>query len=208
MAYEQTTRVTPNIACKPGWCLQYVQGVFNAPWSGATATQGWNLTKHKHKNDKFPNDVAVPVWFSMKGEPAGHVAVRMKDGSYYSTSHPTSNKPTHHPNLQHLLDYYGGRLKLRGWSEDMNGYKVIKEKESKEMITKFECDYAARARLGDGATDKQVKEWTKKFSTLKELDNYLLTTKAYKDKLAAMKKTKQFDPNQLLKEFRAIWGIK
>lgn len=207
MAYEQTTKVTPNIPCKPGWCLQYVQGVFHAPWSGATATQGWNLTKHKHKNDKFPNDVAVPVWFSMKGEPAGHVAVRMKDGSYYSTSHPTSNKPTHHPNLQHLLDYYGGRLKLRGWSEDMNGYRVIKEKESKEMVSRHGCNVLTRIYLAKAATDAQVKQWTKKY-TFDELSAYLKTTKTYKNRIAAAKKSKQVNLNLLAKEDREIFGVK
>lgn len=123
--WKQAVSVTPNISCEPGWCLNYTQRAFNVGWTGSTATDGWDRAKFKHTGTDFPSDVAVPVWFAMKDEPAGHVVVRMGDGTIYSTSHPTNKTPYHHPSLKHLMEYYGGRLTLRGWSEDMNGTKVI-----------------------------------------------------------------------------------
>lgn len=129
MSFIQIINPNVGIPCIPGWCLQYVQNAYGTPWAGATATDGWNRAQFKHADGNFPNDVAVPVWFAMSGEPAGHVVIRMADGSYYSTSHPTNRTAYHHPNLNHLLSYYGGRLSLRGWSEDLNGTRVIKEGE-------------------------------------------------------------------------------
>lgn len=126
MAYKQVKTPTPNIPCKPGWCLAYVQTAFHAKWAGATATDGWVRARYKHSDSNFPK-ADVPVWFAMKGVPAGHVVIRIADGSIYSTSSPTSNKPVHHKDMAALLKYYGGKLTLRGWSEDLNGERVVKK---------------------------------------------------------------------------------
>lgn len=151
MSWQQVK--TPNIGvpCRPGWCLQYVQNAFDALWAGLTATDGWNQAQFKHADDKFPDGVAVPVWFAMKGEPAGHVAVRMADGSYYSTSHPTNKTAYHHPNLQHLLTYYGGRLTLRGWSEDLNGMRVIAKGENMAVSDAELADLRKWKEIGQDA---------------------------------------------------------
>jgi hypothetical protein len=126
-SWRQAVAVTPDISCEPGWCLNYTQRAFNVGWAGSTATDAWNKAQFKHTGTDFPSEVAVPVWFAMAGEPAGHVVVRMGDGTIYSTSHPTNKTPYHHPSLKHLMDYYGGRLTLRGWSEDIGGTRVIEE---------------------------------------------------------------------------------
>jgi hypothetical protein len=147
MSWKQLHKPNTGIPVTPGWCLTYVQDAFGAPWSGATATQGWQLAKKKHKDGKYPKGVAVPVWFSMAGVPAGHVVIRMADGSVYSTSSPTSTRATHHSSMTALKSYYGGRLTLRGWSEDLNGYRVVKEETMTEQDKK-DLALGRRARLG------------------------------------------------------------
>lgn len=127
MSYVQVITPSVNIPCTPGYCLAYVQSAYGAPWAGSTATDAWNRAQKKHVDSNFPNGVAVPVYFAMSGVDAGHIVIRMGDGSIYSTSSATSTTPTHHANLAALLSYYGGMLTLRGWSEDLNGTVVIKE---------------------------------------------------------------------------------
>lgn len=124
---------TPNIPCKPGWCLQYVRetyGIKTPVYPSATAN--WNACKYKHLDKNFPN-VAVPIWFSLKNEPAGHVALRMSDGSVYSASSATSTTPVHHSSLDALIQYYANAnpLTYLGWSEDIENVRIAKEEEVK-----------------------------------------------------------------------------
>jgi len=115
-------------------CLQYVRQAFGAPLVEPTATEGWNRAKYKHTDFNFPDGVAVPLWFAIPGVSAGHVVIRMPDGSVYSTS-DNSNVPHHHPSLADLIWYYGPRvqpeyqLKLQylGWSEDISTVRVVQE---------------------------------------------------------------------------------
>lgn len=155
MAFQQLISPNTGVKCVPGWCLTYVQNAFGVGWAGYTATDGWGRALFKHADDKFPN-VAVPVWFAMKGEPAGHVAIRMADGSYYSTSHPTNTTAYHHPNLQDLLNYYGGRLTLRGWSEDLNSVRLIINNEER-IMTPEEVDLLWQVAFNQQADADTVK---------------------------------------------------
>ncbi|SIS11228.1 hypothetical protein [Williamsia sterculiae] len=131
MSWQQVIAPNPIIACMPGWCLTYVQTAFRAPWAGSSATDAWNRARSKHGDANFPDGVAVPVYFAMAGVADGHIVIREPDGSIYSTSHPTANTPVHHSSLQALYSYYGGRLTLRGWSEDLNGFYVISQEPQK-----------------------------------------------------------------------------
>lgn len=126
--YKQLVKPNVHIPAQPGWCLTYVQETFKAPWAGSTATDGWNRAEYKHVGQTPPKGVSVPVWFAMRGEPAGHVVTWMEDGSIWSAS---DNDPQadYHPNLQHLLDFYGGRLTLRGWSEDIGGLRIVRKED-------------------------------------------------------------------------------
>jgi hypothetical protein len=125
----QLVTPNPNIPCKPGWCLQYVRQAFGAPIVEPTATAGWANADYKHADWNFPPGCWVPVWFHMDTEPAGHVVLRAPDGSVYSTSHPTSTTPTHHPNMAHLFQAYAryNPLTYLGWSEDISGVRVVQE---------------------------------------------------------------------------------
>jgi hypothetical protein len=126
-----TQRITPNpnISCKPGWCLEYVRRTFGQPAvpGYGTATAGWNNSKTQHRDRNFPAGVAVPVWYALANEPAGHVVLRLPDGSVYSTS-DLGTVPHHHPDLADLERYYakyGMTLTYRGWTEDIQGTPVI-----------------------------------------------------------------------------------
>lgn len=125
--FTQSITPTPNIPCKPGWCLQYVRQAFGLPAIHPTATAAWEASKTQHRDRNFPAGVAHAVWYGLVNEPAGHVVLRMPDGSVYSTS-SLANTPYHHPNLAHLEAYYaryGMTLTYRGWTEDVQGIPVI-----------------------------------------------------------------------------------
>lgn len=134
MGWVQRITPNPNIACRPGWCWEYVSNTFginNIPHTNyPTATAAWNASTTKHRDYNFPANVWVPIWFSLKYEPAGHVALRAPDGSIYSTSHPTNKTPYKHPSLEHLIQYYANAnpLTFLGWTEDAGGIRVIEWK--------------------------------------------------------------------------------
>lgn len=116
---------TPDISCTPGLCLVYVRETFGIGPKYPTATDGWEASPSKHEDNDFPDDVWVPIWFSLSDNPAGHVALRQPDGSVWSSSHPTKTSPIHHESLDDLLTYYNNRLTYLGWTEDIEGVAVI-----------------------------------------------------------------------------------
>jgi len=127
MSWAQTITPDPAIDCRPGWCLEYVRRTFGLPAVHPTATAAWEASTTQHQDRAYPADVAVPVWYGLDREPAGHVVLRMPDGSCYSTS-DNSTTPHHHPSLAELEDYYAGwgwPLTYRGWTEDVCGSPVI-----------------------------------------------------------------------------------
>lgn len=185
MRYKQLVKPNVHIPAPPGWCLTYVQNTFNAPWAGATATDGWEMTKYKHEGTP-PKGISVPVWFAMKGEPAGHVVTWMEDGSIWSAS---DNDPQadYHPNLQHLLDFYGGRLTLRGWSEDIGGLRIVRKED--DMISIGGLNRIYRLRLGRAPDASAKKTYVGKM-TEDAVDSSVMKSKEYKDLVAAAKKGK------------------
>lgn len=125
--FKQIISPNPNIACRPGWCLEYVRKTFGLGIVNPTATAAWNASPTKHRDRNFPA-AWVPVWFSVAGVPAGHVALRAPDGSVFSTTNPASTVPRKHPNLDDLMGVYaraGLPLTYLGWSEDVQGTPVV-----------------------------------------------------------------------------------
>jgi hypothetical protein len=127
MTYAQLITPNPDIACTPGYCLQYVRQTFGLPARYNSATEAWDASTSQHTGRDFPPGVWVPVWYGLDREPLGHVALLAPDGSAYSTS-DNSSTPHHHPDLADLEAYYAGwgwPLTYRGWTEDVAGYPVI-----------------------------------------------------------------------------------
>lgn len=124
MAWKQDIAPNVNIACRPGWCEQYVRQAFGQPAKYATATAAWNGQEDKHTDRNHPGGVAVAAYWAVTGEPAGHVAVWNSDGSVWSASHPTSTSPIRFANLEAIERYYGGRLQWRGWGTYVSHARV------------------------------------------------------------------------------------
>lgn len=176
-----TQRITPNpyIPAKSGWCLQYVRQAFDLPAAYPTATAAWNASKSQHRDRNYPKGVWFPVWWSIDGVPAGHVALVDPRGRVFSTSDldPT---PIHiHPNVADVENYYarhGLTLRYRGWTEDVAGYTVIAPSginpqgtitkkdgfEMAEVSDVVEALLSKKVKKGDGSGDitlAQVIAW-------------------------------------------------
>lgn len=176
--FTQKITPNPNIDCKPGWCLEYVRRTFGqdaVPGYG-TATAAWENSKTQHRDRNFPAGVAVPVYYGLANEPAGHIVLRMPDGSVYSTS-DLKNVPHHHPNLADLeayYAYYGMPLTYRGWTEDVQGTPVITQ--PKPQPAKDALDMATPKEVIDGVFTHPVPRaggrtgTTTLFSTVAYLD--------------------------------------
>lgn len=63
MSWAQNS--APNLGTQdnPGWCLRFVQSVYNSPVAYPSATAAWNATGQKYFSRDMPS-VSVPVWFS------------------------------------------------------------------------------------------------------------------------------------------------
>lgn len=128
--WEQAKKPNLNVKTSLGMCLKYVQDAYGSGWAGSYALQGWNdLVKFKHRDRNIPSGVYVPIWFEgyWNGVNYGHVAI-YKDGIVYSS--PYTNKTTHDQlgNIATVERIYG--MKYIGWSEDIGGTRVIKERKN------------------------------------------------------------------------------
>ena len=123
----QAITPTPDIPCRPGWCLAYVNEAFRVRKVYGTAIAAWNNSPTQHRDMNFPAGCWVPLWFSLETEPAGHVALLAPDGAVWSTTHPTAKTPTRHPNLADLFRAYAryNPLTYLGWTEDVEGTRVL-----------------------------------------------------------------------------------
>ena len=185
--FTQKVTPNPNIWCRPGWCLEYVRKTFGQPVVYGSATEAWNKSQYKHRPDakgnrNFPSGVAVPVHYGLSQVPEGHIVLRMPDGSCYSTS-DNSNTPHHHPSLQHLEDYYeyyGMRLAYRGWTEDVQGMRVItpvviSQQGSVKLPIKKEDEVPDYVRLSTPHNHRRLakdKTWTVVDATNKANQNF------------------------------------
>lgn len=172
MTYTQTITPDPDIACQPGWCLQYVRQTFGLPARYASATEAWENSASQHTGLDFPDGVWVAVWFGIETVPEGHVVLRAPDGSIYSTS-DNSTVPHHHPSLSDLIGYYsryGLPLTYRGWTEDVAGTPVITadtgtinfESAAITPTASEEDDMSAAAELDVSRVRQILEDWEQK----------------------------------------------
>jgi hypothetical protein len=128
VSWQQLITPNPDVPCRPGWCLEYVRNTFGLPIRYGSAAEAWEKSPSQHPDQNFPDGVDVPVFFAIDTEPNGHIALRMSDGSVYSSS-DLGNIPHHHPSIDDLIAYYAywGKMQLTylGWSEDVAGFPVV-----------------------------------------------------------------------------------
>ena len=119
----------PNLSIKPvkGLCLNYARRVFNVGVKYATAWNAWSGASYKHYDRNMPGNVAVLVWFSYYARIGGvyknwgHVAVHVPGKGVY-TSHV--NGKIYFPTLA-ALEKAASNLRYVGWTEDINGVRVV-----------------------------------------------------------------------------------
>ena len=118
----------PNLAIVgfSGLCLNYARRVFGVAPKYATAWLAWKGAKYKHPTRTLPN-VAVPVWFSY--HIPGHVAVYVPKKGIYST---TRYGVKVFPSISALEQFISG-AKYVGWTEDINGVRVVKQTTSEPV---------------------------------------------------------------------------
>jgi|GEM_PF-7115775 len=125
MAYK-TLRI-PNVKIKSidiAMCLWWVQEAYRAKHIYAAAIGEWKANTYNHAGIP-PGRIWAPGFATIKGVPAGHAFIFAPDKSVYSTSSPRTLYAIHHSSFAAMNAYYGGRLKLLGWSEDIGGIRVV-----------------------------------------------------------------------------------
>jgi hypothetical protein len=133
MTWQQVIRFTPKgyDASKDGPCLQFVEDCFGFSREGRpfrTAIESWQKS-HQIKGEP-PLGIDVPIYFTLKSDWRGHVAVRLADGRVASSSDPgIHSQPTYHANIAAIIKYYGttNGLQYLGWSDELIYKKVVKE---------------------------------------------------------------------------------
>ena len=132
--YTQLVQPNYDIESGAGYSLAHVQNMFGAPLRHHTSWEAWQATKHKHINEPFP-DAKVPVWF---------FSSFMIDGNFKNVGHTLMWDPEKQMLIGPPIAGYGkrwyyledvtttrrsgGQTILVGWSEDINGLRVVKPK--------------------------------------------------------------------------------
>lgn len=100
------------------YCLNFVQTMLGAPWSGPSAVWAWNHAKGKHGPDAHP-PAGVPVW--ILGSHYGHIALSVGGGRIRSTDFPGRG----HVGEVGIYDlaHRWGRHYV-GWAEYLGGQKI------------------------------------------------------------------------------------
>lgn len=118
--YDQLRAPNLSTVGYPEECLVYVRNVYGIPSKYATAALGWEYAAYRHVGEQPPSDVSVPVWFKWGTE--GHVAVWVPGVGIYST---TAQGVKIFGSIQALINYIGGGIEYLGWSEDVDGTRVV-----------------------------------------------------------------------------------
>lgn len=138
--------VTPNLnqTGKAGYCLRFVGDSFVIkPRPYKTALDAWHGAVSKHQ-DTLPN-VCVPVFFSWRGTidgvtaDYGDVAIYVPGAGVFGT--PLSGTGNRwDTNVQGRANAIGGGAKYLGWSEDINGVRLVELIKEESMYTKQGID--------------------------------------------------------------------
>lgn len=152
MSWQQL--VTPNTSVQDyaGFCLRFVQSVNGSPARYASAWDAWLATEHKHETRDLP-DVSVPCWFEhwgTYGEPPtygnwGHVVQYVPGAGFVSS--PVGKLGTYGQSWFGTLEEVERTFNARfvGWSEDINGLKVVENTFTPDPASGDENMYAVAA---------------------------------------------------------------
>ena len=138
-----TQVVTPNVEVSgySGGCLQYVDDGVNPPNRQPTAQRSWDYavqTGVAHPNEEPPNNVWVPVYYSIdNGQWAGygHVAWYYSDGKttkIYDSEYGAGVRSIPYSSGAELFQHMGWQMRYYGWSEAVDGLRIVKPKPQEE----------------------------------------------------------------------------
>lgn len=134
MSWKQTRNFNRNQTDLAGMCHRFVRSGYGIPAVNGyfSAWSAWSKSPTKHTDRNFPQNLAVPIWFShygTYGSPAkydnwGHVVVWYPGVGYISS--PGSGTG------QRVFGTIGAvesffKATYVGWTEDVNGYRVIEK---------------------------------------------------------------------------------
>jgi hypothetical protein len=133
MAWTSTVSASLSTRDTPGSCLRFVQSAFGAPAKHFDAKEAWEATEFKHADRDLPN-VSCPVWFTWSGTVNG----RFHDYGHVAVWSPESGKFLSSPlwwaagvnsqwvdSLEDFTRILGPSCKYLGWSEDLNGLRIV-----------------------------------------------------------------------------------
>lgn len=135
--YVQVVKPNINVAGYSGGCLQYVDDGVNPPNRQPTAQISWEYavnTGVAHPNEEPPNNVWVPVYYSIdNGQWAGfgHVAWYYSDGkttTIYDSEFAAGLRSAPYSSGAELFSYMGWQMRYYGWSEAIDGLRIVKQK--------------------------------------------------------------------------------
>lgn len=127
-----------------GMCLRFVRTCFKVDGKYATAAIAWSKTRYRHKS--VPPK-GVPVWWTGGSRGFGHVAI--SDGGGYVISTDTGGKGrVGRTSIKHITNAWGQTY--RGWTEDINGVRVLTSSVSKAATPVLDASVIA-AKFKNGA---------------------------------------------------------
>lgn len=135
--YVQVVTPNVNVPGYSGGCLQYVDDGVNPPNRQPTAQRSWDYavqTGVAHPNEEPPNNVWVPVYYSIdNGQWAGygHVAWFYSDGKttkIYDSEYGAGVRSAPYSSGAELFQHMGWQMRYYGWSEAVDGLRIVKPK--------------------------------------------------------------------------------
>jgi hypothetical protein len=126
-SYKQDRKPNTGITYTGGWCLSAVQTAYGTDHKYPTAAAWWSAEPHKH-NGTPPKGIEVPIFLTIAGVPAGHVAIWLGDGRVASASQPGTHSGLYiHESIAALIQYYSSVYKLTyvGWGETVGSVRVV-----------------------------------------------------------------------------------
>lgn len=135
--YVQVVTPNVNVPGYSGGCLQYVDDGVNPPNRQPTAQRSWDYavqTGVAHPNEEPPNNVWVPVYYSIdNGQWAGygHVAWYYSDGKttkIYDSEFGAGVRSQPYSSGAELFQHMGWQMRYYGWSEAVDGLRIVKPK--------------------------------------------------------------------------------
>jgi len=108
-----------------GLCLQFVRTCYGIGAKYPSAISAWNNAKVKHRTSSTSGiPLGAPIYFS--GSKYGHIAVYAGNGYMRTT-----NSATNRIHTMTVASWVRMGYKFLGWSEDLNGVRVIPQGGSK-----------------------------------------------------------------------------